>query len=207
MTDVTNRIACPGTDAGQKDLVPLYLAGKLTESEAEAFEAHYLGCPKCREDVRAGAALRELYGRPAVAAAGVPRPPRRTWLPLAAAAAIAFVAVGVWQWSRRAEDSGSATVRGTNAPSLVVKIANTPERDTAVSWTPLPDATTYQVQVFGSDGARVSTTDVNEPQLSFRAGVLPTPVPGQFLAVEVRALDALGRVAATSEPTRLESPR
>ena len=68
MSDVKNRMECPGTAEGQRDLAPLYLAGKLTEKEAEAFEMHYLGCEKCREDVTTGAAMRELYGRPAVAA-------------------------------------------------------------------------------------------------------------------------------------------
>ena len=86
MSDVKNRMRCPGTAEGQRDLAPLYLAGKLTEKEAQAFEAHYLGCAKCRDDVTTGAALRELYGRPGVAAsvsASIDTySTRRKWLPL-----------------------------------------------------------------------------------------------------------------------------
>ena len=142
MSDVKNRMECPGTAEGQRDLAPLYLAGKLTEKEAEAFEAHYLGCAKCREDVTTGAALRELYGRPAVAASATvsidSASTRRKWLPLAAAAAIAFVAVGIWHASRQSiEQPGQPTLRGPSAGVLVLEVKTGTDRGIELSWPPI----------------------------------------------------------------------
>lgn len=203
-----NPIECPGSDAGQRDLVPLYLAGKLTEEDAEAFEAHYFGCPTCREDVRAGAALRELYGKPAVAASERPAPPGRSWLPLAAAAAIAFVGLGVWQLSRRtSEEPGRPVLRGPSAEVLVVKIETAPQGGVELSWPPHPRAAVYQIQVFAADGTRVWGAEANEPRLSIGSGVLPSPGPGKSFEVEVQALDSMQQVVATSDPMPLETPR
>lgn len=38
--------------------VERYLVGNLTASETEAFESHYLTCPRCQEALRLGAAIR-----------------------------------------------------------------------------------------------------------------------------------------------------
>jgi hypothetical protein len=209
MSDVTKPSECPGTGEGQRDLVPLYLAGKLTEDEAEAFEAHYFGCPRCREDVRAGAALRELYGKEAVAASRGRAPTtRRAWLPFAAAAAIAFVGLAVWQLGRpRDEAAGRPVLRGTSAEVLRVEIEAAAQGGIDLSWPAHPDAATYEVEIFASSGARVWGTEVHEPRLSIGAGVVPAPEPGQPFEVEVRALDPMRQVVASSEPTPLQSPR
>jgi hypothetical protein len=73
-----------------------YLLEEMSESEREAFEAHYFECPTCAESVRAGAALADAARAGRVPAAA-PAPVRTrgvlaTAIPLAAAAALALVA-------------------------------------------------------------------------------------------------------------------
>jgi putative zinc finger protein len=205
---VKNPIECPGTAEGQRDLVPLYLAGKLTERDAEAFEAHYFACVSCREEVRVGSALRELYGKPAIVAVGYPAPTRRPWLPLAAAAAIAFVAFGVWQFSRQTVvDLGEPTLRGGFAATLALKVEPGPEGAFELNWSAHPAAAVYQIQVFAADGTRVWSAEANEPRLSIDSAVLPSPGPGKSFEVEVQALDSMQQVVATSDPIPLETLR
>lgn len=214
MSDVRQPIDCPATHEGQRDLAPLYLAGRLAEDEAEAFEAHYLGCEKCREDVRAGAALREVYAKEAVVASASaaasgsvsPAPGRRSWLPLAAAAAIAVLGLGVWLSRRAVEQPGQPVLRGPSAGALVLKIEAGPQGRIELSWPAHPAAAAYEVQVFSTDGTRVWGQEVNEPRLSIGPGTLPAPEPGKSLEVEVRALDAMRQVVATSDPVPLGTP-
>ncbi len=210
MSDVRQPIDCPATHEGQRDLVPLYLAGKLADDEAEAFEAHYFGCEKCRADVRAGAALREVYGKKAVVASEsasvTPAPPGRSWLPLAAAAAIAVLGLGVWISRRAAEPPGQPVLRGSNAGALILKIEADQQGRIELSWPAHPAAVAYEVQVFSTDGTRVWGREVNEPRLTIGPGALPSPDAGKTLEVEVQALDAMRQVVASSDPIPLGTP-
>lgn len=43
----------------QEGVAERYLAGRLSASDAEEFEAHYLTCGRCQDEVRLGAMLRE----------------------------------------------------------------------------------------------------------------------------------------------------
>lgn len=197
---------CPNGE--QRDLALLYLAGRLPEDEAKLFEAHYFACERCAQDVEEGSELRAALGRPAVASAAREVRSTRTWLPFAAAAVIAFVGVGVWQLTRRtAEEPARPVLRGPNAEVLLVKIESAPDRGIELSWQPHPDAAAYEIEVFASSGVRVWGAEVNEPRLRIGAGVLPAPVPGQPLEVEVRALDSMRQVVASSDPTPLPAPR
>ena len=212
MSDVRKPIDCPATHEGQRDLVPLYLAGQLADEEAEAFEAHYFGCPQCREDVRAGAALRELYGNEAVAASASvpasvsPAPARRSWLPLAAAMAIAVLGLGVWLSRRAVEPAGQPVLRGPSAGVLVLDVKAGPRGSIDLSWPTHPAAAAYEVKVFSSDGSRVWGQEVSEPRVRIEPGTLPAPEPSKPLEVEVQALDAMRQVVASSDPTPLETP-
>jgi len=84
---------------GQRGTAERYLLGELSDTERQAFEAHYFECPWCGEDVKTTSAFlegaRQALGRPQRARA--PRPARR-WagatVGLAAAAAIGLVAAG-----------------------------------------------------------------------------------------------------------------
>lgn len=196
---------CPNGE--QRDLALLYLAGRLPDDEAKAFEAHYFECERCARDVEEGSELRAALGRPAVAPAAVEVRSAWNWRPLAAAAAIAFVGLGVWQLARpAAEEPAPPVLRGASAEVLVVKIETALQGGIDLSWPPHPDAAAYAIEVFASDGVRVWGTEVNEPRLSIGAGVLPAPVPGQPLEAEVRALDAMRQVVASSDPTPLPAP-
>jgi CHAT domain-containing protein len=94
----------------ENDLVGRYVAGKLPEEEAEAFEAHYFGCERCWSEVRAATEVRAAMERPAGAPV-VPLAERREGrrpsavfsgraLALAATLLIAAVA-GVFVWRTR----------------------------------------------------------------------------------------------------------
>lgn len=201
MSDVKNRVECPGSAEGQRDLAPLYLAGKLTEKEAVAFEAHYLGCAKCREDITTGAALRELYGKPAVAASASASidtvSSRRKWLPLAAAAAIAFIGLGVWQAVRRSP-APSVLRSGSADGTLAVKIESGSRGSLKMAWTSHPGAAVYVAQAFTRDGASVWKSESREPRLEIEAAALPRG-DGAGLTIQIEAIDAMGRVVASSE--------
>ena len=190
-------IPCPHDSPNQRDLAPLYLAGRLTEEDAQAFEAHSFACPRCREDVSAGAALRELYGKPAVAASEAPGRARRPWLPLAAAAALALLAVGTWQIVRRPPEP-SVLRGGVAEGALAVKIETGSPDSLRVSWSPRPEAAGYVVQVFASDGTSVWKSESREPRLAIDAAVLPERKDAT-LTIQVEAIDALGRVVASSD--------
>jgi hypothetical protein len=55
---MTDKLTCE--EVTEKGLVERYLAGKLSEAETEAFEAHYLTCSRCQTELRLGAGIREL---------------------------------------------------------------------------------------------------------------------------------------------------
>lgn len=85
----------------EHDLVSAYLAGGLSEDEAEAFEKHYFGCERCWAEVKAGEEIRAaLKGGEAAAPAAplapsnVRRGPWTSWRVLALAAAVGIVAAG-----------------------------------------------------------------------------------------------------------------
>ena len=137
------------------------------------------------------------------------RPTRsaRTWLPLAAAAAIAFVGIGVWQLSRRSAEEPRRTVtRSSAADVIVLKVEAGSQGGVELTWRSRPDAATYRVQIFTADEVSVWKNETKEPRLSIGPGVLPTPAAGQSYKVEVEALDSMGQVVATSEETPLLTP-
>lgn len=75
----------------ERALVARYLARQLARDEEEAFEAHYLTCGRCQQDIRLGVGLRGSLGEPAARG----RRPARLWFTagLAAAAVVAGVLV------------------------------------------------------------------------------------------------------------------
>ncbi len=205
MGDVTRTIDCPG--AAQSDLTLQYLAGRLPDREARAFEAHYFGCEICAEDVRVSSELRDAYGRLAVAPATPASRPTRTWLPLAAAAAVCLAALGVWQAGRRAPvEPEPPVVRGSATAELAVRIEAGSPGKINVAWPANPDASTYVVRVLSPDAVEVWKSEVGEPRLEIDPAILPPPAAGSSLLVQVEALDPMRRVVATSEPAPLPKP-
>ena len=190
----------------QRDLALLYLAGRLPEDEAKAFEAHYFACERCARDVEEGSELRAALGRQAVTPSGREARSTPTWLPLAAAAAIAFVGVAVWQFGRRASvEPSQPVVRSSAAAVLEVRVEAGPGRNLDIAWPSHPDAAIYVVRVLSSDGTAVWKTELREPRLDLDPAVLPTPSGASFL-IEVEALDSMRQVVAASEPSPLRGP-
>jgi hypothetical protein len=192
------KMNCPSK--GERDLALQYLAGELPESEAEAFEKHYFECESCSEDVRRGSELRATYGKPAVEPMVPATRQARTWLPLAAAAAIAFLGIGVWQLTRRAaEDVGRPVMRSASTDVLDLKVAAGPQGSIELTWPSHPDAATYLVQVLASDDSSVWKAQTSAPRLTIGSGGLPVSEGQKGLSVEVEAFDAMGQSVAKSE--------
>lgn len=87
----------------QKEMIEQYLAGKLAEAEAEAFEQHYLGCQSCFEELQFHhAAAIELRNKHSTSPQRVAMP-RAVWRPwaLAAAALLLLTLVSVPVFYRR----------------------------------------------------------------------------------------------------------
>jgi tetratricopeptide (TPR) repeat protein len=83
---VTQSLTCG--DVAERGFVERYVAGRLDPAEVEAFEAHYVTCPRCQEDLRLAAAVRRNL--PLVAGASAPR--RRWPRPLLAGVGLAAAA-------------------------------------------------------------------------------------------------------------------
>ena len=191
---MTQEYDCPS--AGRAETARLYLAGRLADAEAEAFEEHFFLCPECREDVTRGSELRVALGRPAIA---VPVPARRSsgpWLALAAAAAIAFLGIGLWQLRRQAE-MGATISRAAGGAIANLVVSAGADGGLDLSWAAPREAASYEIQVFSPDGRRLWKTDTRESRAHIAPGVL---VPeGDAFEIRVEAFDVQGQLVASGE--------
>ena len=202
MTDVDARKNCPYEN--ESEVRSLYLAGRLSEAEAQAFERHYFYCPACTEAIEVGTRLRAGFGKRPVAAARVAPPrPLSTWVALAAAAAVALLAVGLWQAAHLARPTpGGSVLRGGAEARLDVRVEADQNGALAVRWAAIPGAARYAVRVLTSDGVEVWKTETDETRSTVRPSEL-SAASEKSLLVEVDALDARSRVVATSAPAKL----
>jgi len=180
----------------------LYLAGKLPAKDAEAFEAHYFICERCAEAVEMGAKLRMALENVPVHAAPASARAARTWLPLAAAAAIALVAAGIWTARRPTELPDRPVLRGGLTGDFAVRVETGPSGATEASWQPPRGATAYVVRVVRPDGLEIWKTETREPHAAIPLSELTSAGPVEKLLVEVEALDARGRVISSGETKR-----
>lgn len=188
---------------GEREVRSLYLAGKLPDGEAEAFEEHFFACERCAEAVDVGSNLRAALGRAPVASATTPKSAPRSWLPLAAAAAVALGALGLWQLTHRPDARNPAVLRGGTTGPIPVRIEKRPSGNLSVTWTSLPEAARYVVRVLKTDGTSVWSTESHEPRATIDASVISSPETP--LDIEVEAMDTMERVIATSELVRVPS--
>jgi len=194
MSDVERNLSCPS--GGRADTAALYLAGRLSDSEAEAFEEHFFSCADCREDVRRGAELRETLGKPAIAFAASERRSARRWFPLVAAAAIAFVGIGLWHLAHRTENAQTISRGGVGS---IAGLAVSPRSGGGieVTWEAPRGAASYEIQIFSPDGRRLWKTETREPRARVEPAILSPP--GAADEIRVDALDATGQVVAIGE--------
>jgi tetratricopeptide (TPR) repeat protein len=122
----------------QEEMIERYLAGKLEQAEAEAFEQHYLGCQRCFEELQfRHAAAIELRSRsvahsqPIVSSSTI----RKRWA-LAAAAILLLTLTSVTILNRRQAfrvDRG-ALVPPQNSEQIIARLAVI---DTAPPYVPI----------------------------------------------------------------------
>jgi anti-sigma factor RsiW len=179
----------------------LYVQGKLSDPDAEAFEAHYFACDRCWAAVQQALELQAAFESPAAYGAGSaagavrmvppasersprhdapgatflrPRAPRWSWnrrWTPALAAAVLVLAVGTWQMARRA---GDVTVQETErgaARDLRVR----PVASTAAigaAWSPVPGADRYHVQLFAADGTELADRELADTSVSIPRGAI-----------------------------------
>ena len=210
------------TRVEEEDLDARYLAGTLSEEEAEAFEEHYFGCDRCWTSVQTGLDVRAANApttdeprvrTPALTiergsqtrAAGLAR---RPWLPVAIAASVAIIAVGVWRSGRiDPVTPGGDGLRGATDSVHAVAFAR---GDTLfVGWTPTPSADLYGVRLQKSDATVILERMVTDTSLAVPRDSLSGVTNGERVYWEVRALDALRRTIARSRlvPTQVPSGR
>lgn len=186
----------------EHDVAIRYLAGKLPEGEAEAFERHYLSCDRCWADVEQGAQLRTAFGNAPVAeAVATAAAGRRDYgTPLAAAAVVALVAFGLARIAGTPvlAPRDSPVLRGSGANRLELTIRKAPAAHAILEWTSDPEAATYRIQIMRADGVPVLTSETPDATLRLDVGALPG-APGQPLVAKIDAVDAMGRIVSTTD--------
>lgn len=183
-------LTCEQVD--QEELDRRYVHGRLSEAEAAAFEEHFFGCDRCWQLVKGGGAVRA--SRPKDAA-----PAGRTgslWKPLALAAGIGLIALGIWEILSTRRTSPDDELRGA-ADSLVVHTQLT-AGTWRLSWSPVEGATSYQVRISGADGTLLDTRQVTDTVLDIPAAQLAPDSTGMPRYLEVQGFDLLRRPVARS---------
>jgi hypothetical protein len=187
------------------DLDARYLANRLSEDDAAAFEAHFFGCDRCWALVKGGVAVRA--GGPAEPPAAVgrvaerPRAPVRWWRTLALAAGLGGLAFGVWRATAPENGTAPDAIRGSGDSILL-----TVERTTAewrAAWSPVEAATRYRVRVYATDGGIRLEREVTETSIAGRVDSLGAGAP---FYLDVEAIDRMRRPVARSPLTRLPAP-
>lgn len=185
----------------QHELDRRYLEGRLSDVEADAFEAHYLGCDRCWALVKGGAGVRAaLRPRPALAVARR----RGWWKPLAVAAGIGLVSLGTWRAMVPRDSAPPEALRGIG-DSLLVQGGASPGGWHA-AWPVDTTVARYRVRLFATDGRLLFTRDVTDtsltiPATSVSAGDRHAPV---FLDVE--GFDVMQRPVTRSRLLPLDAP-
>lgn len=191
--------ACVRTRTG--DVVADYIADRLDEDEAEAFEAHYFQCDTCWETLRTALAARGALASEGTraSAGGRERPWHRRpvwrWIPAAAAVAALGLALSVWS-PFGPRGAGEDVFRGGDVGiEPAVELTGPGLR---VDWPDVPGTARYLVQVFDPEGALLLETETERPELSVPRARLPAERPATGWLLRVQALDRFGQVRATS---------
>lgn len=190
-------------ECGQDEtLAARYLAGRLSEAEAEAFEAHYFACDRCWAEVRAAQEIRAALGGRKEKAHPASRP---RWLPLAAAAALA-ASLGAWMLVRTPTGTPERVFRAGRGAELELTLSLEPT-GVRISWPAAAGVSTYRVRVVTPEGTPVTEREVASPPVLLEKQLLPAT----RLYVTVQALGPDRQVLSASEPrslpTQPASPR
>ncbi len=147
-------------------LIEGYVGERLGEADAEAFEAHYLTCERCQNELRLALAIREAL--PKVREAGLHAPAesevsvisRRFKIRTAAALAAAAVLAGLLLVRPSKLDEESAPVQREEATGVeVAPSLRAPGGVVAAvesfQWSQVPEADLYRITVYDAEAAVV----------------------------------------------------
>jgi hypothetical protein len=218
MTDQPN---CAYTD--DADIEQRYLAGKLSEADAEEFERHYFDCDACWNRVQRGAEIRAALQPAAESAQPVKRetlrqPPVRrrsfgSWVTPLAAAAVVLVGVGLWRnRSNGPTESQSApnapTVEPTRGASTSLLVSSHATSDGLVAaWTKAANAQTYRVRLLAADGSLLFERETADTSVVLPSDSARVSASSGSRFWQIQALDELRKIVATSQLTPVKSPR
>jgi len=185
----------------EQELDRRYVAGRLSDEAAAAFEAHYFACDRCWALVKGGADVRA-----ALAGNGIARAVRpRTWLtPLALAAGLTLVMIGTWRLTGSTGPATSDAIRGAG-DSIAVQSVISGGRWQA-QWSSVPESVYYRVRIFSGDGRLLLTRETNDTAVSLTTDSLSALGRGAALYLEVQRLDMLRRPVGRSPLVALPSP-
>jgi hypothetical protein len=179
----------------ETDTAVRYLAGRLSESEADAFEEHLFTCDACSRETRLGLEIRAASAPSGGSAEPASwRLPRR---PLAIAAALSVAFLGAWMAQRAKSPAAESVTRGEHVPTLAVT-AHASAEGVELSWTPIPHADVYRVEISTGEGKLLLKRDVPGTSASVGDAAVRT---GRPAFVRVTALDGLRQEMATSPQT------
>src|SRR5262245_11803848 len=148
----------------ERDVAARYLTGALSEAESEAFETHFVSCPRCWSEIEGAGGLREAFGRPFVGVAPTARAKvsRDPWTLLAAAAAVAALAIGLAQLKESAEPIAGPVLRSESTDVLDMTLKAGPGGQVILEWTAHPNAQAYVLEIMTSDGVRVMQSETTD---------------------------------------------
>ena len=159
--DVAEEITC--AEVENRDLVSGYvLKYTLSEADAATFERHYLGCPRCWEELKLATDVRSATTDSAAAAAG-PRSKSAFYLVVPfAAAAMVMLSVIVWQRGRIQDQTDP--VRTSSSDQLQVEAASDAS-SLRMRWSPVAGAMRYRLVLSAADGTPVLRREAGETQI------------------------------------------
>ncbi len=172
--------------ADDADFDTRYLAGTLSDPEAESFESHYFACDRCWALVRAAS-----EARASMLDAARQTSTRRRW-PVwtsALAAGIAAIAIGGSLWLRpRASTVVTPGQVERGAPADGTGLTMSVAGDSVfVRWAPVPRAVIYRLRLFTAQGTLLYEREVRDTSAVVRLSSLPLRPALSYWSVE--ALD------------------
>jgi Putative zinc-finger len=182
----------------QHDLPASYLAGTLPDGEAAALEAHYLGCEKCFHDIERIGEVRVALRKPFLVRTPSLRHDFVT--PLAAAAVVAILAIGLGRLSQAPGATSSSTeLRATTAQRLDIRVQADEAGQVTLRWPARAGIYQYRVRIFRSDSVLVFERETAKNGVVLDIASFPDMPAGTSLLVRVEGLDDLRQVVAKSE--------
>lgn len=187
----TSVVTC--ADVEDRDLAAAYLAGRLSEDDAAAYEAHYFGCEPCWAALRRATELRAAFAVP-VRAGWRPAP----WA-VRLAATITLLVGGWLVVDRFRTPAPTLTMRGS-ADSLAI-LPSSRVGIFAASWRPVPGAASYRVRLFTADGGLLLERETADTLIEVPADSVALPAGVIRIFWQLQSLDALRQPVARSPLT------